>query len=89
MTDYLDKKLCDFYENECIFDKFDINVSPVSDFVVTGAYNSSVHAIDTEGRWNNTIEVKFKERRGKGVGMVRKYGAPGRKLPAIGKTLDS
>lgn len=28
VNDYLDKKLCEVYENEAIFDKFDLQVSP-------------------------------------------------------------
>jgi serine/threonine-protein phosphatase 2A regulatory subunit B len=30
VTDYLEKKLCEVYESETIFDKFDLQVSPDS-----------------------------------------------------------
>lgn len=30
VTDYLEKKLCEVYENEAIFDKFDLQISPDS-----------------------------------------------------------
>jgi serine/threonine-protein phosphatase 2A regulatory subunit B len=30
VTDYLEKKLCEVYENETIFDKFDLQISPDS-----------------------------------------------------------
>ena len=46
VTDYLEKKLCEVYESETIFDKFDMNMSPDSNLIVTGAYNSNLHVID-------------------------------------------
>ena len=39
VTDYLEKKLCEVYESETIFDKFDLQISPDSTHVLTGAYN--------------------------------------------------
>lgn len=46
VTDYLEKRLCEVYESEAIFDKFDMQVSPDASMVVTGAYNSQAHIID-------------------------------------------
>ncbi len=46
VTDYLEKRLCEVYESEAIFDKFDLQVSPDASMVVTGAYNSQAHVID-------------------------------------------
>lgn len=46
VNDYLDRKLCDVYENETIFDKFDLQVSPCGNYALTGSYNSNVHIID-------------------------------------------
>ncbi len=46
VTDYLEKNLCEVYENETIFDKFDLQVSPDSTQILTGAYNSNAHVID-------------------------------------------
>jgi serine/threonine-protein phosphatase 2A regulatory subunit B len=46
VTDYLEKKLCEVYESETIFDKFDLQVSPDSTQILTGAYNSNAHVID-------------------------------------------
>ena len=48
VTDYLEKKLCEVYESETIFDKFDLQISPDSRLVLTGAYNSNFHVIDLE-----------------------------------------
>lgn len=73
VTDYLEKKLCEVYESETIFDKFDMHISPKSNLVVTGSYNSNVHVIDVEKNTNTTIDVKFMDKRGKNVGYVRPY----------------
>lgn len=46
VTEYLDKKLCEVYESERIFDHFDLQVSPDSRMVLTGSYHSHGHGID-------------------------------------------
>ncbi len=46
VTEYLDTKLCEVYESERIFDKFDLQVSPDSRMVLTGGYHSQAHVID-------------------------------------------
>ena len=35
----LKSKLCDYYENDCIFDKFSLGLSPDANKVVTGLYD--------------------------------------------------
>ncbi len=35
--DYLKTKLCDLYENDCIFDKFECTVSSNANYLLTGA----------------------------------------------------
>lgn len=73
MTDYLDKKLCEVYENETIFDKFDLQVSPIGNKVLTGSYNSNAVVIDLDNKTNTAIDVKFLDKRGKNVGQTRPY----------------
>lgn len=68
MTDYLEKKLCEVYESETIFDKFDLQISPDSRLVLTGGYNSNFHVIDLESKSNTTVDAKFMDKRGKNVG---------------------
>ena len=70
MTDYLEKKLCEVYESETIFDKFDMNISPDSNLIVTGAYNSNLHVLDLKNQTNTTIDIKYMEKRGKNVGFL-------------------
>lgn len=46
VNDYLEKRLCEVYESESIFDKFDMQVSPSGTQILTGSYNSNAHVID-------------------------------------------
>jgi len=48
--DYLRSKLCDLYENDCIFDKFECNFSPNGDFVISGGYNNLFHLYELGGK---------------------------------------
>ncbi len=73
VNDYLEKKLCEVYENESIFDKFDIQISPNGCFALTGSYNANAHVIDMVNHTNAAIDVKFMDKRGKNVGSSRHY----------------
>ena len=80
VTEYLDMTLCEVYENERIFDKFDLQVSPDSRMVLTGAYHGHAHVIDLSRRVNTTLSVKFLEKRGKQVGFPRLYKKGNKRL---------
>jgi len=70
VTDYLEHSLVEVYENERIFDKWDLQVSPCSTMVLTGAYNSNAHVLNMQKeRINATIAVHYMDRRGKTVGV--------------------
>ena len=66
-------KLCEVYESERIFDKFDLQVSPDSRMVLTGGYHSHAHVIDLQRRINTTLQVQFLNKRGKQCGVPRNY----------------
>lgn len=66
--------MVNLYEEDSIYDKFFLDVSPDSQYVITGAYNKSAHIIDVTGSNNNTLEAKFEMTRGKAGGKSRKYG---------------
>ncbi|KYQ88741.1 protein phosphatase 2A regulatory subunit [Tieghemostelium lacteum] len=51
--DYLRPKLCDLYENDCIFDKFECTMSPDGTHMLTGSYHNYFHIYDR----NNTKDV--------------------------------
>lgn len=82
ITDYVEKKLCDLYENESVFDKFEVNASPCGNYLLTGSYNSNAHIIDIEGTNNSTLEAVFGNKRGKPAAKTRQYN--GKKLPSLG-----
>ena len=44
--------MCDAYENDCIFDRFDICSSPCSNFMITGMFDKSFHVVDKQGEKN-------------------------------------
>ena len=68
VTDYMEKRLCEVYESEAIFDKFDLQISPDATNVLTGSYNSNAHLIDLVKQTNLTLDVKYMDKRGKNVG---------------------
>jgi len=55
--DVLRPKLCELYENDCIFDKFECAVSPDGNSVVTGSYDHNFHIFDRFGKSNTVIEA--------------------------------
>ncbi|KAG1453927.1 hypothetical protein G6F46_008900 [Rhizopus delemar] len=44
--DNLRPKLCDLYENDCIFDKFECSFSGDGNTLMTGSYSNNVHIFD-------------------------------------------
>jgi serine/threonine-protein phosphatase 2A regulatory subunit B len=65
--DHLRPKLCDLYENDCIFDKFESAVSADGQNYVTGSYNNNFHIYDRYGKVEKTIEAtNAPETKGKG-----------------------
>lgn len=57
----LKSKLCDIFENDCIFDKFSVSVSKDSNTILTGNYNNCFHAIDVSDSTNTQYEVNYKK----------------------------
>jgi len=54
--EHLRAKLCDLYENDCIFDKFETSVSGNGKYYMTGSYNSAFHIYDNQGLSDTRIE---------------------------------
>jgi serine/threonine-protein phosphatase 2A regulatory subunit B len=55
----LKSKLCEVYENECIFDKFTVSSSPCSNYILTGLFNDNFHVIDRTGEKNTQFELNY------------------------------
>ena len=58
----LKSKLCDFYENDCIFDKFDLSIAGDSKHYMTGIFDNKFHICDMEGNSNLQFELNFKKK---------------------------
>mmetsp|Transcript_20501 Transcript_20501/g.44548 ORF Transcript_20501/g.44548 Transcript_20501/m.44548 type:complete len:451 (+) Transcript_20501:277-1629(+) len=77
--EHLRSKLCELYESDCIFDKFDCEWSHDSKHVCTGSYDNSLCMWDLNGDGHTTIEsvsTSSSPRRTNGVkgklGLARK-----------------
>ena len=55
--EHLRPKLCDLYENDSIFDKFECVVSPDGKYFATGSYHNYLHVFDRTGNNNVCIEA--------------------------------
>eukprot|EP01136_Pigoraptor_vietnamica_P034944 Opistho-1_new@99492 len=55
--DYLRSKLCDLYENDCIFDKFECAWGGNDQALVTGSYHNMFHVIDQDGENDVCLEA--------------------------------
>jgi len=77
--DHLRGKLCDLYENDCIFDKFECNWSGSGANVLTGSYHNyfKIYDIENPAAGNEVVlqadksAFKAKKLGGKGNGVVK------------------
>lgn len=60
--DPIKTKLCELYENECIFDKFSVGSGPDSNQILTGLYNNCFHVIDVKRDINTQMELNFNKK---------------------------
>jgi serine/threonine-protein phosphatase 2A regulatory subunit B len=57
IQDFLRSKLCDLYESDCIFDKFEACFSPDGNSMVTGGYHNLFYVFDKNGKNDVCIEA--------------------------------
>jgi len=57
--DYLKPKLCDLYENDCIFDKFECTLSKTGDHLLTGSYHNYFMIYDIQGSRDDALRMKL------------------------------
>jgi len=55
--DFLRSKLCDLYENDCIFDKFECAVSPDGNSYLTGSYHNMFYIYDKNSKAECQLEA--------------------------------
>ena len=58
----LKTKLCELYENDCIFERFDVTPSPCSNYFVTGNFNNNFNLVDRNGETNTMYELSFNKK---------------------------
>lgn len=77
----LRSKLCDLYENDCIFDKFESSLSGCGNYIATGSYKNQFHVFDRQGRSHTVLEasrlpgmkpINKKERKSSLLGRTKK-----------------
>jgi serine/threonine-protein phosphatase 2A regulatory subunit B len=75
--DHLRGKLCDLYENDCIFDKFECVWSGDDQHVLTGSYHNYFRIYDTDTLNDVVLQAD------KSAFKIKKIGAaPGQKMVA-------
>ncbi|ORX61775.1 protein phosphatase PP2A regulatory subunit B [Hesseltinella vesiculosa] len=76
--DQLRSKLCDLYENDCIFDKFECIFSGNDSHVMTGSYNNTFHLYDREGKNDVTLQADRNAFKAKRMGPTKNKMSMGR-----------
>jgi hypothetical protein len=56
------------YEDDSIYDRFFLDMSPCGNYFMTGAYNKSAHVVDVNSNYNLSLPAHFEVRRGRGFG---------------------
>jgi len=69
--DHLRNKLCDLYENDCIFDKFECTFSGDGNNVLTGSYNNYFHIYDREGKSDIALQADKSAFKAKRIGPAK------------------
>jgi serine/threonine-protein phosphatase 2A regulatory subunit B len=59
VCDFVEKNLCQLYEDDSIYDKFFLDISPDNKYLATGNYNKNAHVIDIAGSQNNTLTANL------------------------------
>ncbi|KAI9274474.1 WD40-repeat-containing domain protein [Phascolomyces articulosus] len=72
--DHLRSKLCDLYENDCIFDKFECTFSGDGSNMMTGSYSNNLHIYNRETLSENVLQAD------KSLFKSRKLGSSKNKL---------
>ncbi|KAJ3002132.1 protein phosphatase 2A regulatory subunit cdc55 [Thoreauomyces humboldtii] len=95
--DQLKSKLCDLYENDCIFDKFECTFSGDGKSVLTGSYNNYFHVYDLESRNDIVLQADKSAFKAKKAGSTKNkptvttFGAKKNRQaedPTMGETAD-
>ncbi|KAM3586001.1 protein phosphatase 2A regulatory subunit cdc55 [Umbelopsis sp. WA50703] len=70
--EHLRNRLCDLYENDCIFDKFECTFSGDGQSVMTGSYDNDFHIYDVEGKTDITLQADKSAFRARRLGSSKR-----------------
>ncbi|GAA6007725.1 hypothetical protein JCM10207_004854 [Rhodosporidiobolus poonsookiae] len=76
--DHLRSKLCDLYENDCIFDKFECTFSGNGENVLSGSYNNYFHIYDKNAEQDIVLQADKSAFKAKKIGANKNKGAAGK-----------
>ncbi|KAA1083268.1 protein phosphatase 2A regulatory subunit cdc55 [Puccinia graminis f. sp. tritici] len=79
--DHLKGKLCDLYENDCIFDKFEGTFSGDGNHILSGSYNNYFHIYDKEVTTDIVLQADKSAFKAKKIGASSAGGAGGGSHP--------
>lgn len=94
--DHLRPKLCDLYENDCIFDKFECTWSGDGEHILSGSYNNNFHIYDKNAETDVVLQADKSAFKAKKVGAQKKglngkgagKGANGTRTPVDVDNID-
>ena len=86
--DHLRSKLCDLYENDCIFDKFECTFSGNGENVLSGSYNNYFHIYDKNAETDTVLQADKSAFKAKKIGAGKGKPAPGVKPAAKKAVVD-
>lgn len=76
--EHLRSKLCDLYENDCIFDKFECMFNGDGSQILAGSYSNIINIYDVNGERDIQIPADKNAFKSKNVGTVKNRNASGR-----------
>ncbi|PLW35654.1 hypothetical protein PCASD_10197 [Puccinia coronata f. sp. avenae] len=75
--DHLKGKLCDLYENDCIFDKFEGTFSGDGNHILSGSYNNYFHIYDKEVTTDIVLQADKSAFKAKKIGAAAGHQGKG------------
>lgn len=84
----LRSRLCELYDNDCIFDKFECCFNGDGSHVVTGSYKNQFHVFDRTGKQHTSVEASRTQPKRKPSGASSSSLTPTRRLFGLSKKED-
>ena len=86
VCDFIGPNLQQLYDNESIFDRFDLQWSPSGNYLSTGGYNDAFHVLDKMQNKHLTLKASAEQVRHRNDEVVRTYKVPAPTRPVLQKS---